>query len=517
MKPNKNQYACDVNRLTRLLENGLLPHEESALTLHLDDCSTCRQQLEELTASPGEWERMRGLSGREGVGKNSQSAFWPIEGAGAAEEANTGNRDKLSSFLAPTDDPAMLGRLGPYEVIGMVGEGGMGVVLKVYERALNRTVAVKVLAPQLAASAAARRRFAREAQAAAAVVHEHVIAIHAVAESGGFPYLVMPYVAGHSLQQRLDRVGPLSMAEILRIGAQAAAGLAAAHAQGLVHRDIKPANILLENGVERVLITDFGLARAVDDATLTCSGIIVGTPQYMAPEQAQGVSLDHRADLFSLGSVMYAMCTGRPPFRAETAVAILRRICEDRPRPIRELNPEIPGWLEELVERLHAKNPADRFQTAAEVAELLERCLAHVQNPSLCPLPREFQTTPMRRLAVRFRLWRKSHWRSGVAALLILSSLGVSVHWVWQTRRSETPDGPAAATSDLSKAVESTVDLQAWDAQATQLRRSVEAAMEVAERSWFDAPRETWTEAQTIPGIEARIQRLDAELTDNPF
>src|SRR5581483_10498584 len=126
------------------------------------------------------------------------------------------------------------------------------------------------------------------------------------------------YIPGCSLQDRLDRQGPLELKEILRIGMQVAAGLSAAHAQGLVHRDIKPANILLEHGVERVKITDFGLARTIDDASLTASGVIAGTPQYMAPEQARGEGVDHRSDLFSLGSVLYAMCTGHSPFRAET-------------------------------------------------------------------------------------------------------------------------------------------------------------------------------------------------------
>src|SRR5262249_42963578 len=149
---------------------------------------------------------------------------------------------------------------------------------------------------------------------------------------------VMQYVAGRSLQERIDRDGPLELEAILRIGMQAAAGLAAAHAQGLVHRDVKPANILLENGIERVKITDFGLARAVDDASMTQSGVVAGTPQYMAPEQARAESVDHRADLFSLGSVIYAMCTGRSPFRAETTVAVLKRVCDDTPRPIREVN-----------------------------------------------------------------------------------------------------------------------------------------------------------------------------------
>src|SRR5215472_18420835 len=186
----------------------------------------------------------------------------------------------------------------------------MGIVLKAFEPALHRPVAIKVLAPALAGSATARRRFTREAQAAAAVSHDHVVTVHGVSEAEGLPYLVMQYVAGESLQQRLDRTGPLEVAEVVRIGLQAASGLAAAHAQGLIHRDVKPANILLEGGLARVKITDFGLARTADDVGLTQAGVVAGTPEYMAPEQARGEQVDSGADLFSLGSVLYACCTG---------------------------------------------------------------------------------------------------------------------------------------------------------------------------------------------------------------
>ena len=175
---------------------------------------------------------------------------------------------------------------------------------------------------------------------------------------------------------------------------QIASGLAAAHAQGLVHRDIKPANILLENGIERVKITDFGLARSVDDVRITQAGAVSGTPQYMSPEQAQGERVDRRSDLFSLGSVLYAMCTGRPPFRGDTGLAVLKRVCDDTPRPIREVNPDIPAALVEIVNKLLAKNPDDRFQTAGEVAELLSRYLAHLQHDPLTPFQAEGQPQP---------------------------------------------------------------------------------------------------------------------------
>src|SRR5205807_4379481 len=180
--------------------------------------------------------------------------------------------------------------------------------------------------------ATARRRFGREAKAGAAVCHDHVVTIHAVEEDKPVPYLVMQCVAGASLQDKLDRDGPLGVTEILRIGLQTAEGLAAAHKQGLVHRDIKPANILLENGVERVKITDFGLARTADDASVTQSGMVAGTPMYMSPEQAEGLPIDYRSDLFSLGTLLYVMSTGVPPFRASGTMAILKRVVEETPR-----------------------------------------------------------------------------------------------------------------------------------------------------------------------------------------
>jgi serine/threonine protein kinase len=177
--------------------------------------------------------------------------------------------DEVSlDFLHPPDDSQALGRLGQYTVTEVIGRGGMGVVLKARDKMLNRVVAIKVLAPELASNPTARKRFEREAHAAAAVVHQHVVTIHAVDEDR-LPYLVMEFIAGQSLKEKIDRDGHLKLIEILRIGQQVASGLAAAHALGLMHRDVKPANILLENGVERVRITDFGLARAVDDVGMT--------------------------------------------------------------------------------------------------------------------------------------------------------------------------------------------------------------------------------------------------------
>ena len=283
-------------------------------------------------------------------------------------------------YLQPSSSPDSLGRLGHYEVLEVIGRGAFGTVLRAFDEKLQRVVAIKVLAPEMAATSPARKRFLREARTSAAVRHENVVAIYAV-EDEPIPYLVMEFIPGKTLQQRLDEQGPLDIPNVLRLGKQIADGLAAAHAQGLIHRDIKPGNILLEGGMdERVKITDFGLARTADDASMTQSGMIAGTPLYMAPEQAQGQKLDQRADLFSFGSVLYQMLSGRPPFRAPNTMAVLKRVVEDAPRPIQEIIPEVPDWMCKVIEHLHAKEPDERYGSAKEVSDLLAQCLNDIQE-----------------------------------------------------------------------------------------------------------------------------------------
>ena len=386
----------DAGTWKTFLDGDVLDEAAADLAAHLEDCKACQQTLERLAAGKETWEgtakqladvdAANAEAGIESSGHLQAVLDDLKQGIDVGPAATASSRDVLR-FLEPSGEPGSIGRLDSYEILEVVGAGGMGVVLRGWDPTLRRVVAIKVLAAHLANSAAAERRFVREAQAAAAVSHDHVVAIHAVGAGHEPPYLVMQFVEGKTLQQRLDRSGPLHVNEILRIGQQTALGLAAAHRQGIVHRDIKPANILLENGVERVRITDFGLARAIDDASMTQSGVVAGTPLFMAPEQAQGQPVDHRSDLFSLGSVLYAMATGRPPFRSSTMMGVIRRVCDDQPRPIREINPDIPDWLCGIIDRLLAKDPAERFQTADEVAELLAGFLAHVQHPLSVPLP----------------------------------------------------------------------------------------------------------------------------------
>lgn len=408
--------GCRPEWIEQFLSDRMTAREQEAFESHLEGCPRCRRRLEMDAAEPSWWQESRDhLSPGEGMassprwegGRDATSGLFdrgldeapPCDG-GWDPPARALSLAGLAPFLSPGGEPGSPGRIGKYEIREVIGRGGMGVVLEAFDAGLGRVVAIKLLAPEHAVVGTARRRFAREAQAAAAVVHDNVMAIHEVAECGGLPYLVMPYARGGSLERRLRKQGPLPLDAILRIGKQVADGLAAAHAQGLIHRDIKPANILLEEGVDRVRITDFGLARAADDANLTRSGVIAGTPQYMSPEQAAGEAIDPRSDLFSLGGVLYAMATGRPPFRAETPYGVLRKICEEPPRPIRELNPEIPDWFERLVGRLHAKPIQDRYRSASEVAAILEGCLAHSQQPHRVALPAGIPPAPRpRRLA----------------------------------------------------------------------------------------------------------------------
>jgi hypothetical protein len=393
------RHSCDDVRFDVLLFGAEDSAEYQKSAGHVETCPGCQEELFKLAGDDGDWSQVGrllrpdefdGLAPPQSRGGAPSAGIDPVS-------ANPAGRCIKFDFLAPPSHPEMLGRLGRYEIEQLIGAGGMGIVLKGFDTELNRPVAIKALAPYLAHSGAARQRFAREARAAAAVVHEHVVAIHNVESEHEVPFLVMQYVPGRSLQDRVDREGPLTPAEILRIGIQAAAGLAAAHAQGVIHRDVKPANILLENGVERTLLTDFGLARAADDATLTHSGVVAGTPHYMSPEQASGEPADARSDLFSLGSVLYFMATGRPPFRAEKAIAVLHRICHDRHRPVWEINSEIPDELSDVIDRLLEKKPSRRFATAREVQDVLATTLSRLQQSGDRRARRWFRRSDRRR------------------------------------------------------------------------------------------------------------------------
>lgn len=455
---------------------------------HLAECANCQARLEQLAADAEQWSEIRDSLQLE---RDFEPGFeLPLEN----KRSRSPNKDRdhwlrhaawtesmAKSLLSPASHPEMLGRIGRYDVERLIGSGGMGVVFKAYDTELNRPVAIKLLAPYLAGSGSARNRFAREARAAAAVVDDHVVPIHNVEtgneQGNGQPFLVMKFIAGGSLQQRIDREGPLELCEILRIGMQAAKGLAAAHAQGLIHRDVKPSNILLDEGVDRALITDFGLARTTDDANLTRSGFHPGTPHYMSPEQVRGEAIDARSDLFGLGCVMYAMCTGHPPFRSETSYAVLRRITDDTPRSICETNALIPEWLERIVMKLLAKSREARYSSAIEVYTLLEKCLAHVQQPTVVPLPIELQQNPQTRL-----------WLPALAIASIGIALACGVWW-----NQPQPAGNADKAAVAPTETVSTESVLQWESDLPEmesLRRDFAPVETKSTKLWDIEPKQ---------------------------
>lgn len=393
MVAESNQHY-EHESLQQLLDENLSVAEAHRIESHLSSCDHCRAELEQIAGTDAWWDETVSVLSGSTIGKPA-----------VVPHLDSPSLDPSIDWLQPLLDESDVGQLGcidRYPIHELIGQGGMGVVLRGTDPELNRPVAIKVLAPHLAGVGAARARFMREAQAAASIVHPSIVPIYGVITSARLPYIVMPHIRGGNLQQRIDREGPLELQEVLRIGTQIAEGLEAAHRSGVIHRDIKPSNMLVEEGNGRVLISDFGLARALDDATLTNSGMIAGTPQYMSPEQARGDVIDARSDLFSLGSLIYALSTGRPPFRAETPLGVLRKVTETSPKPISQINERMPAWLDQLVGRLMQVDVQRRTESAPAAADLLRTAHAHVINPSVNPLPNSLSqdSTGRRRLTL---------------------------------------------------------------------------------------------------------------------
>lgn len=431
MSKPENRTCADEAYLEKYLLEQLDETEESSVQAHLGACPTCQRALERVAADASVWDAVREQGERPAAAER--------------DDVDEGRLERLLACLGPTDDPAMLGRIDQYEVCGVIGQGATGIVLKALEPALHRFVAIKVLSPMFSGSGAARKRFARESRAVAAVSHEHVVPIYAVSEFRDLPYLVMQYVPGVSLLERIEKDGALETCEVARIGLQVARGLAAAHAQGIVHRDVKPANVLLEETVDRAMVTDFGLARVADEATMTRTGTLAGTPQYMSPEQAKGTGVDPRSDLFSLGSLMYAAATAKAPFAADSVYGVIHRVCNQSPRPIREINPRIDPWLVDFIDRLMAKEPAGRFASAGAVADVLEAELAHLQHPTgVAEPPREWAPEHATRAeggSAGGGGRRRVRWGwAAVGAALVIG--GAAWAFVVDRDRSTTPSGP---------------------------------------------------------------------------
>ncbi len=399
--------------------------------------------------------------------------------AGATQgvaRSSSGHPAELTEFLAPAQTPDELGRLGPYRVLAVLGHGGMGVVFRAQDPHLERLVALKAMLPSLASTPSAKERFFREAKAAAALKHPHVVTIHQIGEDRGAPFLAMEFLEGEPLDDRIKREGRLPIAEIARIGREVALGLAAAHERGLIHRDIKPANIWLEGKAGHVKILDFGLARALSDQQhLTQSGMIVGTPSYMAPEQAMGKPVDGRCDLFSLGCVLYRMCTGELPFKGNDTLAILSALALETPKPPHEVNSQVPQDLSDLVMQLLAKQPENRPQSAQEVVEALAPLAVEQTAEMVRPrLPARPRSSP----AVRTSGAKGRRLAVATAGVVLLGLVLEAVYWL------RPKGGPAEPTP------------------AQQPEEGPPPAMGVA--AWEPGPAE-----DVLPGLVARPATID--------
>jgi serine/threonine-protein kinase len=337
-----------------------------------------------------------------------------------------------------------LERLGRYELLEELGRGAMGVVYKARDPQIDRHVAVKVLttAPGLDPGEAQqhRERFQREARAAGRLAHPNIVTIHDVGEDQGRSFLVMELVEGQALDRILRTRRPLPLAEVLTIGEQVASALDYAHRHGIIHRDVKPANILLTRE-GAVKVTDFGIAR-ITGADTTQAGQTFGTPSYMSPEQVQGLALDGRSDIFSLGTVLYEVLSGEKAFPGETISTILYRIVHEDPIPLRRLDPAFPAALETCLQKALAKDPAARYARATDVARDIRRAAEDTVVSAPADAPTQATVTLPAQPPVRTRRrWRRFLWPTMVAGGMAVAVTALLLA-VWG-RGSRIPERPA--------------------------------------------------------------------------
>lgn len=363
--------------------------------LHLEQCTACQESLNQVAADSQLWaEAQETLADRPADLTHITASIVPL----SIEPASNLINDPLCEYelaqlqrllprskdfndsgscslnSCPPCEP--IARIGRYDLEQLVGRGGMGLVFRAWDTQLHRVVAVKTLAMSLWAMPSARERFIREGRAAAMLNHPNIVPMYDVMNDPPVPALVMQYIAGPTLDQWIHSHGPLDWSHALRIALQLSEALCAAHAEGLVHRDIKPGNVLLEADGTRALLTDFGLVRAMDDATLTQSGLLAGTPHFMSPEQAKSENVDGRSDLFSLGSLIYFAISGRTPFSGRESMSVLNSLCHARHVPLCQTVKEVPQEVSRFVDRLLQKRPQHRPTSSQDVRESLRRLLA---------------------------------------------------------------------------------------------------------------------------------------------
>lgn len=448
-QPRADSRSCLSLREVEALAAGSLTAESRGLLLrHVAGCEHCRGVLqvvgynEVATASEPRSTTDTGIE----PARVMQPSDMPTEQQPLGQQqplpaAVPLERTALAGkypYLAAPQSTDEIGRLGQYRILRVLGEGGMGTVFEAEDSLLHRRVAVKVLRPY-GLDESSRQRFLQEARLAASLASDRIVTIYQIGEDRGCPYLVMELLPGESLETRLKRDKRLPLAAALQITREVAEGLAVAHAKGLIHRDIKPANVWLESGRSgdrefRVKILDFGIARQiVSDQRLTAEGLIVGTPGYLCPEQACGLPLDGRSDLFSLGCLLYAMLVGESPFKRANTMLSIRAVAEEELPPVRGKLPELPQPVADLLDRLLARFPADRPETATQVVHEL-RSLEHAATAAT-PLHIKVPTAV---LGHRIPAMTRLGWSSVAGALAVMLAAAIGL-WVQYDRFAGAP------------------------------------------------------------------------------
>ena len=488
-------------QLNDLVAGTLADPVADSITEHLGSCDSCQEKMQAIAA--GEFAIDSLLVESVAAAPPENSAYWQVRESfaekapasrSAIEHPSTGDfakthvRDKGSrskavlyqgtgdelAFLEPSDDPAYLGRLQQFQISEVIGRGGMGVVLKAYDPHLQRSVAIKVLHAKFQQDPSAIERFCREGRAAAAVSHEHVVPMHQVAriEEDEIAFLVMQLIEGKTLGDLLEEQTPMAPHEVARISMQIAAGLSAAHEQGLVHRDIKPGNILIEKSTGRVKLTDFGLARISDEVNLTRTGMLLGTALYMSPEQAIGELVDERSDLFSLGAVMYEMATGKVAFHAPTSIGVMKMVMDNKPVSPFEINPAIGKPTSDLIMQLLSKEPDKRPDSASDVARALASIVTEYGPISPLQVP-AVSRSEVKRLSKEHSLASRSlafgGWLLASALLIALAIALFTGSTPWSNSRSRGTD---AAFSPSTFAAEGTVVLNSQGGSSKEVTKS---------------------------------------------
>ncbi len=363
-------------------------------------------------------------------GRAAASAPPPADSAAFATVYNDVRRPS-HPFLRPPVEADEIGRLGSYRVLRLLGQGGMGFVFHAEDAALRRPVALKVMRPELDQDEDGLERFLREARLMASIKHDHLVTVYQVGQEGRLPYLAMELLQGESLDHWMKQSRKVSVSDVLRLSREIVSGLAVIHRHGLIHRDVKPANIWLEKPGGRVKILDFGLARvAKDEARLTQPGMVLGTPAFMAPEQARGETVDARGDLFSVGCILYELASGTRPFEAPTTMAALTALAVKDPQPLHELRSSLPRDLSDLIMQLLAKDPARRPESAqvvlARLRKIEARLAARPASVSASatrrePPPRPKTRTRMKKAKPTDRPWLTKALVIGLPLLAVLT------------------------------------------------------------------------------------------------